>query len=198
MEAGNGPTIYGLEVCRAMDMDSEFLKLSEQIRKQILGQSQQILEPKKSHYNAKVYVHDCSICQQKAEDVHHIKFQCTADENNIIESHIVKDVKSNLVPLCKKCHNEVHNGSLEISGYIQTSDGIKLDYKYLTKEIVEVKKSKGKKLSEEQIEIINEFNELNQNKTIKITQREALIYFEKTHDIKISTSTYSKIIKGKY
>ena len=198
LEPGNGPTIYGLEVCRAMDMDAEFLKLSEQIRKQILGQSQQLLDPKKSHYNAKVFVHDCSVCQQKAEDVHHIKFQCTANENNIIESHIVKDTKSNLVPLCKKCHNEVHNGSLEISGYLQTSDGIKLDYKYLTKDVVEVKKSKNKKLTEEQIEIINEFNELNKTKTIKITQREALIYLEKTHAIKISTSTYSKIIKGKY
>ena len=100
--------------------------------------------------------------------------------------------------MCKKCHNEVHNGSLEINGYVQTSDGIKLDYKYLTKEVVEVKKSKNKKLKEDQIEIINEFNELNKNKTIKITQREALIYLEKTHDIKMSISTYSKIIKGKY
>jgi len=198
LEVGNGPTIYGLEVCRAMDMDAEFLKLSETIRKQILGQSQQLLEPKKSHYNSSVFVNKCSICQEKAEDVHHIKFQCTANENNIIDSHIVKDTKSNLVPLCKKCHNEVHNGSLEIYGYVQTSTGIKLDYKYLTKEITEVKKSKNKKLTEDQIEIINEFNELNKNKTIKITQREALIYLEKTHNIKISTSTYSKIIKGKY
>jgi len=198
LEAGNGPTIYGLEVCRAMDMDSEFLKLSEQIRKQILGQSQQLLEPKKSHYNTQVFVHDCSICQQKAEDVHHIKFQCTANDNNIIDSHIVKDTKSNLVPLCKKCHNEVHNGSLEISGYIQTSYGIKLDYKYLTKEVVESKKSKGKKLSEDQLDIINEFNKLNRNKTIKIKQKEALIYLEKTHAIKISIATYTKVINGKY
>jgi len=198
LEEGNGPTIYGLEVCRAMDMDADFLKLSEQIRKQILGQSQQLLEPKKSHYNSAVFVHDCSVCQQKAEDVHHIKFQCTANENNIIESHIVKDTKSNLVPLCKKCHNEVHNGSLEINGYVQTSDGIKLDYKYLTKEVLTIKKSKGKKLTEDQLEIISEFNELNKNKTIKITQREALIYLEKTHHIKMSISTYSKIIKGKY
>jgi len=33
LEEGNGPTIYGLEVCRAMDMDSDFLLLSEKIRK---------------------------------------------------------------------------------------------------------------------------------------------------------------------
>jgi hypothetical protein len=102
------------------------------------------------------------------------------------------------VPLCKKCHNEVHNGSLEISGYIQTSDGIKLDYNYLTKEVLTIKKSKGKKLTEDQIEIIKEFNELNKSKTIKIKQREALIYLEKTHDIKMSISTYTKVIKGHY
>jgi hypothetical protein len=60
------------------------------------------------------------------------------------------------------------------------------------------KKSKCKKLTEDQQEIINEFNELNKTKTIKIKQREALIYLEKTHDIKISMATYTKVIKGKY
>ena len=198
LEEGNGPTIYGLEVCRAMDMDIEFLKLSENIRKQILGESETLLEPKKSHYNSKVYIHDCSICDQKAEDVHHIKFQCTANEKNIIEDHIVKDSKSNLVPLCKKCHNEVHNGSLIINGYIQTSNGVKLDYSYMSKEVLESKKAKNKKLSEDQLHIINEFNLINKTKTTKITQRQALIYLEKTHSIKISTTTYNKVIKGTY
>ncbi len=60
------------------------------------------------------------------------------------------------------------------------------------------KKSKGKKLSEDQLDIINEFNKLNRNKTIKIKQKEALIYLEKTHAIKISIATYTKVINGKY
>ena len=194
LEEGNGPTIYGLEVCRAMDMDIEFLKLSEQIRKQILGESETLLNTKKSHYNAQVFVHDCSICKEKAEDVHHIKFQCTADENKIIESHIVKDCKSNLVPLCKKCHNDVHNGDLNINEWIQTSNGIKLDYKYITKDEFVEKKTRNRKLSEDQIEIIVNLK----NESPKITAGQALIYLEKTHSIKISKTTYSKVIKGTY
>ena len=193
LELGNGPTIYGLEVCRAMDMDLEFLKLSENIRKHILGESKMILEQKKSHFNNEVYVHNCSICDNKAEDVHHIKFQCTANEHNIIDSHIVKDSKSNLVPLCKKCHDNVHNGNLEINGYVQTSNGIKLDYYYIDKTQYIMKKNNNRKLSEEQITIINELY-----KGVKITQKNALIYLEKNHNIKISTSTYYKVIKGNY
>ena len=193
LENGNGPTIYGLEVCRAMDMDLEFLKLSENIRKHILGESKMILEQKKSHFNNEVYVHNCSVCDNKAEDVHHIKFQCNANEHNIIESHIVKDSKSNLVPLCKKCHDNVHNGNLEINGYVQTSNGIKLDYHYIDKTQYIMKKNNNRKLSEEQITIINELY-----KGVKITQKNALIYLEKNHNIKISTTTYNKVIKGKY
>ena len=194
LEEGNGPTIYGLEVCRAMDMDMEFLKLSEQIRKQILGESETLLNPKKSHFNAQVFVHDCSICQQKAEDVHHIKFQCTADENKIIDSHIVKDCKSNLVPLCKKCHNDVHSGHININGWIQTSNGIILDYGNITKDELIEKKTRNRKLSEDQIDIIVNLK----NENPKITGGQARIYLEKTHSIKISSSTYSKVIKGTY
>jgi len=194
LEPGNGPTIYGLEVCRAMDMDSDFLKLSEQIRKQILGESKLLLEPKKSNYNAQVIIDKCNICGIKAEDVHHIKFQCTANENNIIDSHIVKDVKSNLVPLCKKCHNTVHNGNLIINGYVQTSNGIKLDYEYINDSNLLETKRNNKKFDEAQLTIITN---LKRNNT-KLTNKNALAFLEKNHNIKISASTYSKIIKGIY
>ena len=153
-----------------------------------------LLNPKKSHFNAQVFVHDCGICREKAEDVHHIKFQCMANENKIIETHIVKDTKSNLVPLCKKCHNDVHSGNLNINGWIQTSNGIKLDYNYITKDEVLEKKTRNRKLTNNQIDIIVDLKK--QNEKIKITQ--ALIYLEKTHNIKISSSTYSKVIKGIY
>ena len=87
--------------------------------------SNDIINTKKWHYIGQLYVNECAVFGEKAEDVHHIKFQCTADKNNIIDKHIQKDTKSNLVTLCKKCHDEVHNGSLEVRGYIQTSEGVK-------------------------------------------------------------------------
>ena len=68
----------------------------------------------------------------------------------------------------------------------------------MSKEVLESKKAKNKKLSPNQLHIINEFHSLNKTKTTKITQRQALIYLEKTHSIKISTTTYNKVIKGIY
>ena len=190
---GNGQAIYGLEVCKAMDMDMDFLKLCENIRKDLLGQKQTILENKQSKYNSEVYVHDCVICGKAAEDVHHIKFQCTANENMIIDDYLVKDNKSNLVVLCKNCHNEVHNGKLEIFGYVQTSNGVKLDYKYLEEKQLEEKKNKRKKYSEEQMEIVKKINL--ENKTSK---KEKCIYLAEKHDIKISVITFNKIINNLY
>ena len=152
------------------------------------------MTPKKSHFNSDVFIHHCYVCSQTAEDVHHIKFQCQANANNIIESHIVKDVKSNLVPLCKQCHNEVHNGGLEIKGYIQTSNGIKLDYNFITADKLNEKKKGNKKLTDEQIDIIITLKKTNQ----KLKHKDALIYLEKNYNIKISISTYIKVIKEKY
>ena len=127
---GSGDAIYGLEVCRSMDMDLEFLETANEIRKKIMGIDASLLNGKKSTYNSNVYINHCKVCDNLAVDVHHIKFQCTSDNNNMI-GHIQKDTKSNLVQLCKKCHNDVHNNNLEINGYIQTTNGIELDFKYI-------------------------------------------------------------------
>ena len=194
LEKGNGPTIYGLEVCRAMDMDNDFLLLSEKIRKQIIGENESILNNKKSHYNSKVFIDKCAICGEKAEDAHHIKFQCDADENKIIDSYIVKDSKYNLVAVCKKCHDEVHNGKLEITKYQQTSNGIKLDYKYINDEQLNDKKRQNKKLNDEQISLIKNIKQQNS----KLKNREFLIYLNKKHNIEISISTLSKVLNNKY
>ena len=193
LQDGNGHAIYGLEVCKAMDMDSDFLKLSESIRKDLLGEKRQILEPKQSKYNSDVYIHNCLICDNDAEDVHHIKFQCEANNNKIIDDFLVKDNKSNLVPLCKICHNKVHNGNLEIYGYKQTSNGIVLDYNFIDKLTLEDKKNKKKKYDNNKIKIIR--NVYSNNKTSK---KNMCLFLEKTHDIKISVATFNKIINNKY
>ena len=126
-----------------MDMDLNFLKKANEIRQNLMGIDKQILENKQSKYNSKVYVDKCLVCGEKAEDVHHIKFQCSADENNMI-GHIQKDSKSNLVSLCKRCHNKVHNDNLVINGYIQTNDGVKLDYYFLNNKQNEEKRNERK------------------------------------------------------
>ena len=68
-----------------------------------------------------------------------------------MEGQLLQYKKHNLVPICRSCHNKVTYGNLIIHGYIQTSNGIILDYYY-----DDIKKSK-KKFNDEQIKYIKSF-----------------------------------------
>ena len=193
LQPGNGPPIYGLEVCKAMDLDADFIAMADEIRRDLLNVESSVVPDNKSKYNAEVYVHNCEVCDAPAEDVHHIKFQCTADKDDIIDGHIDKNVESNLVPLCKKCHNDVHNNKLQIEGYKQTSKGVKLQFNEVShEEFTELKQSR-KKYNKEIIDFIKQMKIEN-----KTSNKNLKIILEKEHDIKISQSTIIKIINGSY
>ena len=128
---GSGPSIYGLEVCRAMGLDLEFIRVARKVQLELTDKTSAILSDKKSIYTTQMYMDKCEVCSADAIDTHHIAEQHTADENGMIE-HYHKNNKFNLVALCKDCHHNVHHGNLEISGYKLTSLGIKLQYKYNT------------------------------------------------------------------
>ena len=97
------------------------------------------------------------------------------------------------MPLCKECHNEVHNKKLEINGYKQTTDGIELDYKILSNDEFKKKKKTRKKFTDTQINIIRSFKDIP-----NLTQKMACYKLEKDHNIEISVSTLSKIWKNTY
>jgi len=67
------------------------------------------------------------LCDNKVEDIHHIKPQSLADENGYIE-HYHKNHKYNLIPLCKRHHELVHKGKIVINGFVMTNKGLKLHY----------------------------------------------------------------------
>jgi DNA mismatch repair protein MutS len=127
LKEGDGSRIYGIEICKFMDMPKKFIEISEIIKKELLGISKKLLEVKKNQYNSKIIIDICEICNNKATEIHHIKYQKTANNEGFID-HYHKNVKFNLVALCEKCHNMEHNGKLNIIGYISTSEGIKLNY----------------------------------------------------------------------
>ena len=127
LQNGPGNTLYGLEVCKSLDLNDEFLHKANNIRQQLLNIPTNIVENKASIYNSKVLVNECGICKNTANDVHHIKFQKLSNENKIIDHHHM-NAKFNLVPLCIKCHNDVHSNKLNIFGYLQTSNGVELQY----------------------------------------------------------------------
>lgn len=129
---GSGPSSYGIVVCRAMDMDDEFTNLAQTIRDELSDEKEKLVG-KKSKYNSQKFLGNCEVCQiNLAVDTHHIKFQCSANNDGMIEQWH-KDSKFNLVGLCKKCHKSVHSSpsKLAINGYTETSQGIELEYNWL-------------------------------------------------------------------
>lgn len=126
IQKGQGSSVYGIEVCKSLDMPNDFMKIAENIRKEIQGLDNTIINISKSRYNNDVIIDNCSICGNKAIDTHHINYQSNADDNGFFED-FHKNNKHNLVPLCKVCHNKEHNGEISIKGFNKTNEGIVLN-----------------------------------------------------------------------
>ena len=195
LEKGSGPAIYGLEVCKAMDLGNDFISLARKIQLEITNESDKLLNDKISNYNKNIMMDKCMICKSKAEHTHHIKEQNEADENNIIDN-FHKNTKHNLVQLCESCHHKVHNENLRIYGYIQTSNGIQLNYEYIDIQKMNIEKKKNKKFNDKQIKIIMNFKDDINNKKIKKT--DCIKQLELEHHIQISSGTLTKIINNNY
>jgi len=137
LQKGPCSELYGLEVAKAIGIDSKLMDSAFDIRNKLLNKktgANAILENKRSRYNRKKILDSCEICAytpSKSTDIpldtHHIEFQCSADKNNF-NGHFHKNSTFNLVCLCKSCHIDVHNEKITINGYIQSTNGVKLEY----------------------------------------------------------------------
>ena len=130
---GSGPRSYGILVCESMSLEAEFIKMAKEIRANMQSDGASITPPSPSKYNAEKMVVNCEICGSPGQDVHHINQQCTADANGMIGGTFHKHSKWNLVSLCKPCHINIHSKApkFQIIGYVQTSNGILLDWRKL-------------------------------------------------------------------
>ena len=189
LEEGNGPTIYGLEVCKAMDLDKDFLNLANRLRKEIIEQNEKVVNTHQSQYNSELYMDKCEICGEKSMETHHIKEQHLFDENNMLD-HVPKNNLSNLVPLCADCHLNVHHGNLIIRGYQDTSEGRKLDFEFTNQKL---ERKGNKKYDASQIQLIKKYQNFP-----NINYTKACRMIEKNYQIKISSQTLKKIWLDEY
>jgi|TARA_B110000285_G_scaffold203453_1_gene239548 DNA mismatch repair protein MutS len=192
LEKGSGPAIYGLEVCKALDLGNDFISLARKIQMEITNTSETLVNDKKSNYNTDILMDICQICKEKSEHAHHIKEQNEADSNGIIDHHH-KNISHNLVPLCELCHHKVHNENLRIYGYIQTNEGIKLNYEYI--DVTNEHNSK-KKFNKKDLDTILGYKDDIEEKKMK--KSNLLKKLELEHHIQISGSTLNKVLKGEY
>ncbi len=124
IKQGCGSPMYGLEVCRGLDMDEEFLDLAFNLRKQLFTDTGARL----SSYNARVVVQACEVCGQRTTlETHHIVPQAAADHEGRIAPGVHKNAPHNLVALCDDCHKKHHNKLLDIQGWVQTTNGRQLE-----------------------------------------------------------------------
>lgn len=131
---GSGSSIYGLEVAKHLGLNPDFIQDAFSIRNSLIGKNDLLLNTKKSIYNKSKIIDCCEICNYKPIkendlplDTHHINFQCNANTDGII-NNFHKNEKFNLVILCKQCHIKIHQNIITINGYIQTSNGLKLQF----------------------------------------------------------------------
>ena len=125
LKDGSGDMLYGLEVCKSLDMPTDFLYLANTIRQSYLGMSPDLVPTKTSNYSSTIFMDNCSICNKKAVETHHIQEQATADEKGFIGS-FHKHTPHNLMEVCESCHDQIHHKEIKVDGYKMTSQGISL------------------------------------------------------------------------
>lgn len=135
LQPGSGSDLYGLEVCKSIIQNSEFIDIAFDIRNDIMSNATNVIDKGRSRYNKKKIVDHCQVCNHKPKrgevplDTHHINEQKNCDDRGFVnDKHFHKNNTYNLVSLCKRCHQKIDTGELVITGYKSSTSGKFLDY----------------------------------------------------------------------
>ena len=127
LKEGPGESMYGLEVCKSLNLPNNFLEMAYSIRNKYNKKSRGILSQGQSRYNSdKLKGGICELCMMEpASDIHHLQYQNEANSEGIIiknEISFHKNHKANLASVCKGCHDKIHQNDTKIRR-VKTSDG---------------------------------------------------------------------------
>jgi DNA mismatch repair protein MutS len=131
LKAGAGDSMYGLEVCKSLNLPPDFLQRAHDIRMKYKPESRNILSLETSQYNAKKIVGGlCEICasttRNKATEIHHLQHQKNAKkEKNEFIGSFHKNHPANLVNICEECHQKIHTNKNQHK-IVKTTKGYKL------------------------------------------------------------------------
>ena len=107
---GPGESMYGLEVCKSLNLSNEFLERAHSIRTKYNKRYMNTLNEKSSRYNSKKIKGMCEICKkERASEVHHLQHQKNANTTNSYISSFHKNHLANLLNVCDECHDKLHN-----------------------------------------------------------------------------------------
>ena len=115
LREGSGPRTYGLEVCKSLYLEEDFMEEAYKIRNKYYPNNRGELSNDKTRYNSKKIRGKCEMCNEKmGEEIHHINQQKDADKNGFIGS-FHKNHPANLMSICEKCHDNIHNSENDVT-----------------------------------------------------------------------------------
>ena len=146
LKEGSGPPSYGLEVCESLYMDNRFLEKAYEIRRMYYPEYEGTLSLTKSRYSSKKLKIKCEKCGSLSEEIHHIHPQKDADKNGFIANSFHKNNPANLMSLCEKCHDKIHQndsqGSDDKISEISNDESILESQVLVTKKVRKIVKRK--------------------------------------------------------
>ena len=108
LKMGPGNRMYGLEVCKSLYLEEDFLAKAYEIRNKYFPENKGELSHNTAVYNAKKIRGFCEMCKTElAEETHHIAQQKDATDDGFIGS-FHKNHPANLMSVCEKCHDNIH------------------------------------------------------------------------------------------
>ena len=129
LKDGSGANVYGLEVCKSLNLPLDFLESANKIRVKYNKEGQSMLSLKQSRYNSNKLIHLCEKCgKNQGKEVHHLQHQADANDDGIIstnDSVFHKNNLANLMTLCEKCHDEIHRSGSKLKR-VKTTKGQKI------------------------------------------------------------------------
>ena len=123
LQPGSGNTMYGLEVCKSLNLPDKFLERAHSIRMKYNKTAQGILQQNSSHFNSKKIGGMCEICNINiSTEVHHLQHQVNANADNGYIDSFHKNHPANLINICEECHNKIHRSGTQ-QKIVKTSEG---------------------------------------------------------------------------
>ena len=155
LEPGAGSSLYGLEVAKAMDIPVSLLDTAHKIRRALLGAAAEEDAPLSS-WNGTIQRRACENCGEnivKELEVHHIRQRSEADTTGHFADGAHMNHARNLVVLCERCHDNHHNGVIDVGSVKMTSEGPVRE----TNTIVSSTSVRRSKWSDEQMETVEAY-----------------------------------------
>ena len=108
LKLGAGESMYGLEVCKSLNLPNDFLDRAHSLRIKYNEIYKNILGNNTSKYNSNKIKNLCELCNKNiGSEIHHLDQQKNAGKNGFINS-FHKNHSANLINICENCHNNVH------------------------------------------------------------------------------------------